>query len=187
MIKSEWRKERDDRAPWGHVNKDSLLYSLPFFLALSVYLYSSLPSPDDSGSSQIIASLSGVFSLSLAHPSPACSLPLALSCSFLSCFLPPSSLLRSSLPQSLFEPSGRRSAKCQERKEKEARGRVGVRKGERVVREMEEWPLVKPDEGATETCRPVETSRRTERESKGGFQAKHSLCRTNWKNLLLHV
>lgn len=59
------------------------------------------------------------------HPSPACALPLTLSSSFLSCFLPPSSFLQSPSPRSFFEPSGRRSAQCQERKGKEARGRPG--------------------------------------------------------------
>lgn len=103
--------------PEAMLIRTSSFFPLPSFLALSVSLHSSLTSLDDSRSSQIIASLSGVFSLLPAPP-----LPLALSSSFLSCFLPPSSFLRSSLPRSLFEPSGHRSAQCQERKGREARG-----------------------------------------------------------------
>ncbi len=57
---------------------------------------------------------------------------------------------------------------------------------------MEEQPPVKLDEGATETCRPAGMSRRTERESKDGFQTKHSssfqprLCRKQ-NQIFLHT
>lgn len=55
----EWEKKW---APWGHVSKDSLFHSLPFFLALSMSLHSALPATNYSGSRQIIVSLCGVFS-----------------------------------------------------------------------------------------------------------------------------
>ncbi len=78
-----------------------------------IYTPPSLPSPDDRGSSQIIASLSSVFSLLPTTPLLAPFLLLSLASS-LSCVLPPFSLLQSSLPQSPFEPSVRRSAKSQQ-------------------------------------------------------------------------
>ena len=62
-------------------------------------LHSSLLSPDDSARSQIIASLSGVF-FSLAHPSPACALPLALQ--LLPFMFPPSFQFARILPRHDF-------------------------------------------------------------------------------------
>lgn len=102
----------------------SFIPSHSFFLSPCLCTPPSLPLTIAGAARSLLHSVA--FSLSLAHPSLACSLPLSLSSSFLSCFLPPSSLLQSSLPRSLFEPSGRRSAQCQERKRK---GREEGKKG----------------------------------------------------------
>lgn len=101
---------------------------------------------------------------SLSCPPLPCLLPSSCSLQLPPFMFPPSfqfaPILPPSLPRSPFEPSGRRSAQCQERKGKEARGRVGGSKGGRVVREIEPLPLMKLDEGVTETCRPAEMDRK---------------------------
>lgn len=172
MIKSGRRNERDDRAPWGHVNKDSLLYSLPFFLALSLCIYTppSLPLMIAGAARSLLHSLA----FSLSCPPLPCLLPSSCPPQLLPFMFPPSfqfaPILPSSIPplnpQATDQPSARRE------KKRKARGRVGVRKGERVVKETWECPLVKLDEGATETRRPAEMSKQTERESRGGFSGR---------------
>lgn len=129
--------------------KDSLFHSLPFFLALSMSLHSSFPSPDESRSSQIIASLG--FCLLPTPPLLAPFLFLSSAPSFhVSSLLPvcsdPLSLDPSLNPRATDQSSAWR-------KGKQMGGWVG-RWGKTVVWEIEALPLLKLDEGATETCRP---------------------------------
>lgn len=119
-----------DRPEAMLIRTPSFIPSHSFFLSPCLCTPPSLPLTIAGAARSLLHSVA--FSLTLAHPSLACSLPLSLSSSCLSCFLPPSSLLQSSLPRSLFEPSGLRSVQCQERKSK-----GGGRKGKRVVWEIE--------------------------------------------------
>lgn len=197
MIKSGWKSERDDRAPWGHVNKDSLFHSLPFLLSPCLCTPPSLPLTKARGARSLLHSLA-FFSL---LPTPPLLAPfLLLSSYFLSCFLPPSSLLGSSLTTiPPLNPSGRRSAQCQEGKGKEARGRwVGgwERKGERVVvvvvmvTEMGPRPLVKLDGGGAaeniQACRDEQTERRS-KASRPSWEDDPCccLCRKWKRNILM--
>lgn len=129
------KNERDDRAPWGHVNKDSLFHSLPFFLAPSMSVHSSLPSPDDSTEQPDHC-------FTLWRFPPSCPTPPMLA-PFLSLSPVPSFhvsylLLVCFSPPSLFEPSGHRSAQCQERKGDAVRGGRVRGGGEVGGREIEE-------------------------------------------------
>lgn len=102
--------------PEAMLIRTSSFFPLPSFLALSVSLHSSLTSLDDSRSSQIIASLSGVFSLLPAPPLLAPFLSLSPAPSFHVSSLPPvfsdlPSLDPSLNPQATDQPSARREKK----------------------------------------------------------------------------
>lgn len=134
---------------WIKRGRKHRLDSPPIF-SRSLSLHSFLPSLDDSRSSQIIAPLSGNFSL-LPTPPFLLLLPFMCPLSFrYFSFSDPPSLNPSLNPQATEQPSAKR--------EKGMRREEGGRKGERVVREIEAWLLVKMVRAATGKCRPAEMS-----------------------------